>query len=493
LPWEFYEVCFCCRRARSYCDRDLRRVLARAEAGRPRRLLPARIHVVWIFLRPEPRRTRRDPEAGKRHVSIRLDKLRRILPALRLWRWPMKTALTDRAIKAARPAAKAYDMHDAVVPGLALNVLPSGVKRFVLIKRFPGGKHPTRRALGAYGELTLEAARIKARHWLELIARGIDPADEVERLKREQDARRATTLAAVIEDYIRIEVQGHGKHPRQRTADKITTILREILVPLLGHRPITELTAVEILTPIELIGQIGTDHALVRLRARKTLQRPGRKSQPAREQARKLFAIAERIFNWASEPSAGYGLDRSPLERVRKSRLGSSERRDHTLTDEELAALQLAVARLEPPYRQAYQVLLLSGLRLNEAARASWSELEGDAWTIPAERMKGENGEARPHVVPITPALWKVFDTVPRGSRGDFIFSIDGGATPIAITSGLKRHLDGLTLDALRRQPSPAARIRTRSRCDLSAIMTSAGLVAPRFRDLASALMRLRQ
>ena len=74
-----------------------------------------------------------------------------------------KVALTDRAIKAARPAVKAYDMHDAVVPGLALNVLPSALKRFVLIRRFPGSKHPTRRALGAYGGLTLERARAKAR------------------------------------------------------------------------------------------------------------------------------------------------------------------------------------------------------------------------------------------------------------------------------------------------------------------------------------------
>jgi integrase len=364
----------------------------------------------------------------------------------------VKTALTDRAIRAARPAAKAYDMHDAVVPGLSLNILPSGVKRFVLLRRFPGGKHPTRRALGAYGGLTLEKARDKARHWLELIARGLDPAEEVARLKREQDARRATTFAAVIEDYIRIEVQGHGKHPRQRTADKITAILRETFAPLLGHRPITELTAVEILTPIELIGQIGTDHALLRLRARKTLQRPGRKSQPAREQARKLFAIAERIFNWASEPRAGYGLDRSPLERVRKSRLGASERRDRTLNDEELAALQLGVGHLEPPYRQAYQTLLLTGLRLNEAVQARWSEIEGDVWTIPAERMKGKNGQARPHVVPITPALRKVFDTVPRGSKGDFIFSRDNGATAVTIISRVKADLDKLMLEASRRR-----------------------------------------
>jgi integrase len=365
----------------------------------------------------------------------------------------MKTALTDRAIKAKRPAAKPFDAHDAVVPGLSLNVLPSGVKRFVLLRRFPGHKHPTRRALGAYGELTLEAARTKARQWLELIARGVDPADEMARLKREQEARRAITFGAVVEDYIRIEVHGSGKQPRHRTADKAITRLRSIFVPLIGHRPITELTANEILAPIELIGQIGTDRALVRLKARKALRRPGRKSRPATEQARALFALMERVLNWASEPRAGYGLERNPLERVRKSRLGSPERRDHTLNDEELAALQIAISRLAPPYRQAYQVLLLSGLRLNEAARASWSEIEGDVWTIPAARMKGKNGQARPHVVPITAALRKVFDSVPRGERGDFIFSCDGGATPIvAGGSLLKERLDRFMLDALRRR-----------------------------------------
>ena len=57
-----------------------------------------------------------------------------------------------------------------------------------------------------------------------------------------------------------------------------------------------------------------------------------------------------------------------------------------------------------------YQVLLLSMLRLNEVARAQWSEIEGDVWTIPATRMKGKNGTARPHVVPLIPALRKVLD-----------------------------------------------------------------------------------
>jgi hypothetical protein len=131
----------------------------------------------------------------------------------------MKTALTDRAIKAMRASPKAYDVHDAVVPGLTLNVLPSGLKRFVVLRRFPGAKHPTRRALGSYGGLTLEAARTKARRWLELIARGIDPAEQVEQERRTRERARRTTFGAVVEDYITREVYGlDPDRPSKRSA-----------------------------------------------------------------------------------------------------------------------------------------------------------------------------------------------------------------------------------------------------------------------------------
>ncbi len=370
----------------------------------------------------------------------------------------MKTTLTDRGIKALRKSERAYDVHDAVVPGLGLRVLPSGVRSFVLVARFPGSRNPTRRSLGGYGALKLEDARGKARTWLELIARGIDPAEHVEREQREQERKRQTTFAAVVEDYIRIEVYGPGgeQRPRHRKPSKIINSLRDVLVPLLGHRPITELSTEEVMTPIELIGRMGSDHALVKLKARKKLRRPGRKARATPEQARSLFTFAEMVLNWAIE-HGGYGLNVSPLARVRKSRrLGSAQRRDRTFSDEELIALMTAIPRLPAPHRQAYEALLHSGLRLNEAARGRWPEIEGDIWTIPAERMKGKNegeNQAREHVVPITPSLRKIFDGIARGTRGDCIFSCNDGATPIATGgSHIKATLDGEMLFTLRQR-----------------------------------------
>jgi integrase len=366
----------------------------------------------------------------------------------------MKTALTDRAIKAMRAADKLYDVHDAVVPGLSLNVLPSGLKRFVVLTRFPGAKHPARRVLGAYGALTLEAARNKARAWLELIARGIDPAEQVAEERRQRERERATTFAAVTADYLDREIHGLDRaRPNKRTAAKIEQALRDVLVPLFGLRPITALTADEIMRPIELIARIGTDRALVKLGVRKKLRRPRRKARPSPEQARALFTFFEMVCNWAID-HGGYGLDRNPLERVSKTRrLGRSVKRDHILGDEELAAFTLAIERLPAPHRDVYRLLLHSGLRLNEAARAGWGEIEGDTWTIAAARMKGKNGEARAHVVPLTPALRKIFDAVPRGTRGDYVFSVKGGASPIAPgTVRIKAMLDAEMLAILRQR-----------------------------------------
>src|SRR5215813_5871360 len=94
--------------------------------------------------------------------------------------------LTDRTIKAlkrARPGAR-HEVWDGVggVPGLGIRVTDKGAKSFVLATRYPGSNNPARRTLGAYGALTLEQARTKARKWLELVERGIDPAEEEERL-----------------------------------------------------------------------------------------------------------------------------------------------------------------------------------------------------------------------------------------------------------------------------------------------------------------------
>jgi len=367
----------------------------------------------------------------------------------------MKTTLTDRAIKAAKPAERAFDLHDSVVPGLLLEVRPSGIKRLALLKRFPGSKNPTRRLVGQYGAITLEQARATARRWLELVQAGIDPATEIERNRVAEARKQRHTFGHVVERYIAIEVIGPDpQHPRHRGHRKIRNAL-DVLVALFGNRPVTDFEddPEALMAPLELIGRVGTDRAFLELGIRKKLLHSGRAEKGAPEQARALFTFLRMVFNFAVE-HGGFGLARSPISHIRRARrLGATVRREHTLTDEELAALMIAVSRLSPPHCHVYRLLALCGLRLGEVARARWGEIGDELWTIPKERMKGRNGAARAHVVPLTRALKSIFDSVPRGTGGDFVFSANGGHAPIvAGAAQLKATLDGEMLHALRQR-----------------------------------------
>jgi integrase len=95
-------------------------------------------------------------------------------------------------------------------------------------------------------------------------------------------------------------------------------------------------------------------------------------------------------------------------------------------------------------------MLLLTGLRLNEAARLSWPEIEVDLITIPASRMKGKDTTAREHLVPVTSAVQEIITSLPRYRGGRYLFSFDAGARPLAMNGPIKRDLDRRMLRTLR-------------------------------------------
>jgi integrase len=102
-------------------------------------------------------------------------------------------------------------------------------------------------------------------------------------------------------------------------------------------------------------------------------------------------------------------------------------------------------------------MLMLTGLRLNKVVEASWSEfdLKNGIWVIPAARMKGKNGKARPHAVPITAEIAAVLAELPRFNAGDYLFTWTDGKTPTEIGSKVKGRIDARmvrTLKALARR-----------------------------------------
>ena len=211
-----------------------------------------------------------------------------------------KQKLIDRTVNSAK-----HDIRDALVPELLLRVRPTGTKSYALYTRFPGSTKPERRTIGKVGAISLAEAREKARKWLDLIARGIDPADELQRELHEIARKRKDTIAVVATIYVNTCVVGpNPDKPLMRNARKIKHAFDDILIPIFGKRPIAELTHTEVSLALREIEQHGTDQAMVNLEARHELRRPNRAGGPAPVQARFFSFSGQRPWDRILAPAA---------------------------------------------------------------------------------------------------------------------------------------------------------------------------------------------
>jgi hypothetical protein len=382
----------------------------------------------------------------------------------------MATALTDRKLKSLKGGPKPYDVADGEVSGLMVRVMPSGYRSFVLVARYPGHSHPARRALGSYIEqskiatadrdppveellsldaLTLAEARSKAQAWRGMIKRGLDPSKEARRRRQAEAQRQENTFGAIFEAFVT------DKLAKERKGEEVARDIRNNFLPAWKGQPTTDVTELDVLAVINA------------------------KKKTAPSQARNLLGEIRRLFDWAIEQRV-YGLTTNPCQNLKPSKIiGRKRRRQRVLTDEELFALWRATKRMPYPAGPAYRLLMFAALRLNECADASWVEFNSAVvralrqrkkeecidwaklkpeqleWIIPAERMKGENDEARPHLVPLTTEILQILESLPLFKKGDYLFSTTFGTKPVWIGDKIKKEIDARmlrTLKALARQ-----------------------------------------
>ena len=331
-----------------------------------------------------------------------------------------KRTLNDRIIKAIKPApaGKRHEVWDALVPGLGLRTTETGAKTFVLATRYPGSSNPTRRALGGYGELTLEQARGKARTWIAFIDRGIDPAEEEERKRLAEQRKRAGTFASVAADFI------SEKLSTERCGAEAERHLHNEFIPRWGSRPLGDITPADV----------------------KVIVREVKTRAPYMADA--LLATVRRLFNWAIE-QGDYGLEHSPCDHLKaKALIGERRPRSRQLSDDEIRAFVRACSRLNYPYGVIGRMLLLTGARHREVAEAPWSEFDliKGVWTIDPQRFKSDSQ----HIVPLTDDVLNLLRDIPRFKAGNFLFSLSFGRRPIDISARQKSKLDRRMLRTLK-------------------------------------------
>jgi integrase len=297
---------------------------------------------------------------------------------------------------------------------MALRVTDKGHKSFVLVARYPQQpKHPTPRALGEYGAMTLDQARHKARGWLDLVGKGIDPKIDEGRQKAVALRRQANTFAAVAADFLDRHA---SKLAKKEEAERI---IKAEFVRRWAGRAVTDIAPQEVSAAIRAIVDRGAPY-----------------------QAHNAFGYLRGLFNWAIG-TGEYGLDASPVERLQPAKLiGKREARARVLTDAELRGVWQVAAEMGYPYGPVFRLLILTGQREREVSEMAWPEIDLDKrlWTIPLERMKG--GAA--HEVPLLPAALNIISALPRW-QGDFVFSTTAGAKPINGFSKAKARMDRLS------------------------------------------------
>lgn len=290
--------------------------------------------------------------------------------------------LTDPIIKAVKPKEKPYSLPDG--HGLVLLVQPSGAKWWRYRYRF--NTTAKMLSMGVYPEVTLKEARNQQARFRELLSQGIDPSQ----YRQEQKQQKAIAAENSFESIARLW-WNHWKHGRtERHAGYTIRRLEADVFPIIGNKPLTQLTAPMLLMAIKRIETRG-----------------------ALDIAKRALTTCGQVFRYA----VAHGLaERNPAADIKPSDvLKPSNKANYSRLDQkELPELlrKIDVYDGQPLTKLALQLMALTFVRTSELIGARWEEIELDKklWRIPAERMKMK----APHVVPLADEAMAVLEKIKK-------------------------------------------------------------------------------
>lgn len=334
--------------------------------------------------------------------------------------------LTDTRLRSLKHPAQRIHLPDGQVRGLVLRVTPAGTKTWALECRVRGaGEYLTsgkraagakrRITLGEYPSMSIADARAKAAGMLALARRGEDPAPA----PAPPPAKEMT-----VKDLITRYADQH-LHRNLRSGAMVHQLLSAHVEPVWGTRPVSEIRRGDLVRLLEA----------TRVKKPRTATGMGIRINGGPVAASNVRKWVTAMWNW------GVGQDivpDNPLERV--SDPDRQKPRSRYLTMEEARAVWAAIHQLRSPWREFYQLVLLTGQRRDEWASARWSWLDRDLTRleIPPEHYK----TGRPQVVPLSAQVRDVIRSIPRHNGGPYLLSTDGGEKPISGFSKAKEQLD---------------------------------------------------
>jgi integrase len=299
-------------------------------------------------------------------------------------------ALTDTAIRNAKPGEKPRKLSDS--DWLFLVVNPSGSKLWRMGYRFAGKESVM--SLGAYPAVSLADARKRRDEAKILIAAGKNPNQQKKLERITQALTNANTFDVISDELL-------AKKEREARADATLAKTRWLLsfaTPSLGGRPISEITAAEVLEVLRFVEKRG------RL-----------------ESARRLRSVIGEVFRYAIATARA---SNDPTFALRGALTAPKVKHRAAITDPDaLGGLLRAIDGFDGQLTTmaALQLMALLFPRPGELRLAEWQEfdLEAATWTIPGSRTKMR----RPHKVPLPRQALAILEALRAlTGRGELLF-----------------------------------------------------------------------
>lgn len=297
--------------------------------------------------------------------------------------------------KLAVPGDKPTFYRDDEIRGFGIKVFPSGIKSFFLEKRV--SDKVKRMTIGRYGEeLTAEQARKEAQKLVGKIATGVDPVSE----KKEIELK-AVTLSDTYADYLKTRKDLKPKTLKDYERVIITAFADWRSKPLLS---------------------ISKD--MVSKRHTKL----GKENGEA--WANLSMRVLRALFNFAAgqyEDGQGRSLiTENPVKRLSQTRAWYRvDRRRTAIKPHELKSWFAGVMKLPNETLRDYLLLIiLTGLRRNEAAMLKWPDVDLEGRTLTVRDPKNR----RDHTLPLSDYLFDLLARRKPFATNGYVFPGTGAA-----------------------------------------------------------------
>jgi integrase len=282
----------------------------------------------------------------------------------------------------------------AVGHGVYLQISQWHTRAWVLRYIHNGKAHHM--GLGSCEYVTLAEAREKGYAARRMLINGIDPLMTKRRARQEAQLKHMhdRTFEQCANEYIRAH-EASWTHPR--SASQWGASLSRYVYPVLGKLPVSEIDLPLVLRALEPIWQ------------------------KVPETASRVRGRLEAILGWATV--RGYRTGDNParwsnhLEHLLPDQSSFRQVKRHAaLPYADIGAFMSELRADESVVARALEFLIFTAARSAEVLEARWNEIDGNTWTVPAERMKG----GREHRVPLSKRAMELLGALPR--EGEYVF-----------------------------------------------------------------------